>query len=156
MYKKVIKIILVLICMITIFTFSNDSSYESTKKSNKLIITFAEMFNKKELSKSEKEKYIDRFVVIVRKGAHLSIYLILGLLFASLLKEYNISNKNMIIYGILFCFLYACSDEIHQLFVPGRSGEVLDVLIDTVGSFIGIGIYYLIRRRKHEQKETVC
>ena len=155
MIKKVIKIILVLICMITIFTFSSDSSYESTKKSNKLIITFAEMFNRKELSKKDKARYIEKFVVVVRKGAHLSIYLVLGLLVASLLKEYNIVDKRMIIYGVLSCFLYACSDEIHQLFVPGRSGEILDVLIDTIGSFIGISLYYLIGRRRNEQEKAI-
>ncbi len=156
MYKKVIKILLVLICMITIFTFSNDTSTESTKKSNKLIISVAEMFNKKELSKSEKEKYINKFVVLVRKSAHLFIYLILGILVASLLKEYNITDKRLIIYSLLFCFLYACSDEIHQLFIPGRSGEIKDILIDTIGSFIGISLYYLGRRRKHEQEKTIC
>ena len=156
MYKKIIKIILVLICMIIIFTFSNDSSYESTKKSNKLIITIAEIFNNKELNKKEKEAYIEKLVFVVRKGAHLFIYMVFGLLVASLLKEYNIIDKRMIIYGILFCFLYACSDEIHQLFIIGRSGEIGDVLIDTMGSFIGIGLYYLGRRTRNEQKKAIC
>ena len=150
MYKKIIKIILVLICMITIFTFSNDSSNESNKKSNKLIITVAEIFNKKKLSINEKEKYIEKFVFIVRKGAHFSIYFILGFLVASLLKEYNIIDKRMIFYSLLFCFIYSCSDEIHQLFINGRSGEIRDVLIDSIGALIGINLYYLIRRRKNE------
>jgi VanZ family protein len=35
-------------------------------------------------------------------------------------------------------FLYACSDEIHQLFVPNRSGELLDVLLDTFGGSLGV------------------
>ena len=150
MYKKIIKIILVLICMITIFTFSNDSSNESNKKSNKLIITVAEIFNKKKLSINEKEKYIEKFVFIVRKGAHFSIYFILGFLVASLLKEYNIIDKRMVFYSLLFCFIYSCSDEIHQLFINGRSGEIRDVLIDSIGALIGISLYYLIRRRKNE------
>ena len=34
--------------------------------------------------------------------------------------------------------IYAISDEIHQLFVPGRAGQVRDVLIDSAGSFLGI------------------
>ena len=47
--------------------------------------------------------------------------------------------------------LYACSDEVHQTFVAGRSGEVLDVLIDTVGGSLATILYYLIyRRKKHE------
>lgn len=34
--------------------------------------------------------------------------------------------------------IYACTDEIHQLFVPGRSGQFRDVMIDSLGAFIGI------------------
>ena len=45
----------------------------------------------------------------------------------------------------LFCFIYACTDEFHQLFVMGRSCEIRDVLIDTLGSFVGILIYYKIK-----------
>ena len=156
MYKKIIKIALVIVCMTIIFTFSSDTSYESTKKSNKIIITVAEMINKKELSQKEKDRYIYKFVFIVRKSAHFFIYLILGLWVASLIKEYSLVNKRMVIYSFLICFLYAISDEIHQLFVNGRSGEIRDILIDSMGSLVGIGIYYLIRRRKNEQKKTIC
>ena len=156
MYKKIIKIALVIVCMTIIFTFSSDTSYESTKKSNKIIITVAKMINKKELSQKEKDRYINKFVFIVRKSAHFFIYLILGLLVASLLKEYSLVNKRMMIYSFLICFLYAISDEIHQLFVNGRSGEIRDILIDSMGSLVGIGIYYLIRRRKNEQKKAIC
>ena len=156
MYKKIIKIALVIVCMTIIFTFSSDTSYESTKKSNKIIITVAEMINKKELSQKEKDRYINKFVFIVRKSAHFFIYLILGLLVASLIKEYSLVNKRMVIYSFLICFLYAISDEIHQLFVNGRSGEIRDILIDSMGSLVGIVIYYLIRRRKNEQKKAIC
>ena len=54
---------------------------------------------------------------------------------------------------LAYCVFYAAIDEIHQLFVPGRSGEIKDVLIDSCGSFIGIHFYYfvsMIRRRLHE------
>ena len=114
------------------------------------------MINKKELSQKEKDRYINKFVFIVRKSAHFFIYLILGLLVASLLKEYSLVNKRMMIYSFLICFLYAISDEIHQLFVNGRSGEIRDILIDSMGSLVGIVIYYLIRRRKNEQKKAIC
>ena len=75
---------------------------------------------------------------------------------SSLLKEYNILDKRMIIYSLIFCFIYACSDEMHQLFINGRSGEIRDVLIDSIGAFIGISLYYLVRRRKNEQKKAIC
>lgn len=45
--------------------------------------------------------------------------------------------------SILFSFLYACTDELHQIFVPGRSAQFRDVLIDTLGASFGIAITYL-------------
>ena len=56
----------------------------------------------------------------------------------------TINYKNNIYIPIIICILYAISDEIHQLFVPGRSGQVSDVLLDTLGAFTGIMIYKLI------------
>lgn len=46
--------------------------------------------------------------------------------------------------SILLSFLYACTDEIHQIFVPGRSAQFRDVLIDTLGASFGTLIAYLI------------
>lgn len=44
--------------------------------------------------------------------------------------------------------LYACSDELHQHFVPGRSGEIRDVLVDSAGVLIGILILAVLSRRR--------
>ena len=54
--------------------------------------------------------------------------------------------------AFVFCFLYACSDEVHQLFVPGRSGNIIDVGIDSIGSYFGILFFYIYYqlRRKYE------
>ena len=41
-------------------------------------------------------------------------------------------------YAWIFCILYAMSDEFHQLFVPGRSGEIRDICIDSLGALLGI------------------
>ena len=55
------------------------------------------------------------------------------------------------------CLLYAASDEIHQLFVPGRSGEVRDVMIDFSGAVLGIAlsmlVFLLICRIKKKRTE---
>lgn len=80
----------------------------------------------------------------VRKMAHFTVYLILGLFVFNFFKLFNI---NVVACSILICFLYACSDEFHQMFVMGRSGEFLDVLIDTTGSFIGIMIFNFIYKK---------
>ena len=48
--------------------------------------------------------------------------------------------------AILICVLYAASDEIHQIFVPGRSCRVMDILLDSFGSISGIIIYDLNKK----------
>lgn len=67
------------------------------------------------------------------------------MLVINLLMEYNI--KHIILIPLIICLLYSISDEFHQLFIVGRSGEVRDVLIDTIGALTGIYGYYLIKRK---------
>ena len=151
--KKIIKWILVLLCMLTIFFFSSDNANKSTKKSNGLIIQISQLFVGHKLSGEEKETNIELYDKFLRKSAHFTLYFILGLLIVNAIYEYKLEETKMILIALLIAFLYACSDEIHQLFVPGRSGEILDVLIDTLGSLTGIMVYYYVTkiwRRKHE------
>lgn len=153
MIRKIIKILIVLICMFTIFSFSSDNDVESNKKSDGVIIRTCKLFLKKDLSEKEQRKYIEKYVVFVRKTAHFSIYLLLGLSIISLIKEYRQVDIKAIIIALIVSILYAISDEIHQIFVSGRSGELFDVIIDSLGSITGIYLYYLytkIRRKKHE------
>ena len=152
MIKKIIKILLVLIIMFTIFMFSSERDTVSTKRSDGLIIRTCEFLLGRQLTENEKEIYIEKYVVYVRKTAHFTLYFLLGLFFISFLKEFDFNNNKLIIYTIIFVFIYACSDEIHQLFIPGRSGEILDVLIDTTGGVLSSFIYtsFRVRRRLHE------
>ena len=64
------------------------------------------------------------------------------------LCTYNISYKKIIVYSFIFCFLYACSDEVHQLYVPGRSGNIKDVFIDSIGISFALVVYYFKKRGK--------
>lgn len=82
---------------------------------------------------------------IIRKLAHITEYLILGILMINCLKDYRI--KNLFIVSILLCILYSCTDEIHQLFVSGRCGSVIDVMIDSFGIILSIFIYKLIKNK---------
>ena len=153
MIKKIIKILLVLICMISIFMFSNDTADESSDKSESIIIIIAEKIIGRDLTDREKKLYSDKYDFWIRKTAHLTIYLVLGFLIISLLKEYTTIDRKSIIIACIISILYAISDEIHQSFVPGRSCELRDILIDSTGSIIGISIYYIInriRRKKYE------
>ncbi len=148
MLRKVFKFTLVICCMLIIFMFSSDSGTASSKKSDSVIINLVEIISNKKVNNKDRDKYIEKYVFPVRKCAHFTIYLILGILVISLLSEYRVVNFKAILYALLIVFLYACSDEFHQLFVPGRSSEIRDVLIDSSGGFIGSYLYYLFRRKR--------
>ena len=120
---------------------SNQPADDSTKLSDGVIEKTIGNIYKITHKNTTEEKLIEikrKYAHPTRKTAHFTIYLILGLLVGTLLKEYNIKTKQIIIYGVLICMTYAISDEIHQIFVIGRSGEIKDVLIDTCGSTTGI------------------
>src|SRR5699024_9669514 len=76
----------------------------------------------------------------IRKSAHFTAYLLLGMLVLHALRKP--SRKGCTV-AFLISLLYAISDEFHQLFVPGRSGEIRDVVIDSMGAATGIGVYML-------------
>lgn len=144
--KKVINIILIILWMGLIFVLSNDTAEESSKKSDGLIVRCVQDIIKRNLSTKEKEKVLKYLVKPVRKSAHFFLYFVLGILIINLFKSFELFNYKTILLTILLCFLYACSDEIHQLFIKGRSCEVRDILIDTIGSLSGISVYYLFSK----------
>ncbi|MGE5472672.1 MAG: VanZ family protein [Ignavibacteriales bacterium] len=84
----------------------------------------------------------------IRKIAHTLEYAVLGMLLCLALSSTGIKDKKLFLYSILICLIYAVTDEIHQAFVPGRAAKVTDVLIDTFGGFIGIGLTSLLAHFK--------
>ena len=50
------------------------------------------------------------------------------------------------LYSACIGIIYAITDEIHQLFIVGRSGSIIDVLIDSIGIFTGISIFLFINK----------
>lgn len=75
--------------------------------------------------------------LIIRKGAHFTEYLILYVLTFIVFIDYQTLKKSLV-YAIIFVFLYACTDEIHQAFVPGRACAFTDVMIDTAGGLLAL------------------
>ena len=152
MIWKVMKWYFVLLCMLSIFLFSSDSGDESDSKSSHLIVSIAELLVGHQLSDEERQEKIDQYALVIRKGAHFTIFLLLGLSVISLMKEYTSITWKTMFFAFVFSFFYACSDEVHQLFVPGRSGNIIDVGIDSIGAYFGVLIYYFYYqlRRKYE------
>jgi len=78
---------------------------------------------------------------LVRKNAHFFSYLVLGVLMANAFKISGSKRPKVFLVSFLLCVFYAISDEFHQLFVPGRGAQVMDVIIDSAGAMVGTGIY---------------
>ena len=136
---KILSIILAILWMGVIYSFSNQNGDESQNLSDKFTIKLVNTkskITKKEYSKKEKQDIVNKYSFIIRKTAHFTVYLILGLLVYNMLYKFNL-NKMMII-SIIICVLYATSDEVHQYFISERAFRILDILIDTCGSIIGI------------------
>ena len=133
---KKLSVILVIIWMIVIFMFSSYNGNISSIQSDGIVAMLARLIHY--------TGDIDILRVIVRKMAHFTEYLILGILVINACK-YN-SVKDIIKLSILICILYASLDEIHQLFIQGRGGRIFDVLIDTLGSLTGIFTYKVLRK----------
>ena len=150
--KKILYMIFIIIWMMIIFIFSNQPADDSTKLSDGFIETTIgnvyQIFNH-DVTEEKLFEIKSKYSHPVRKLAHFTIYLILGILVILLVKEYPLGMKKIILISLFICFLYACSDEVHQLFVLGRSGEFRDVLIDTSGSFIGILLFNRIYKSIH-------
>ena len=146
-HKKIIAWVLLILWMILIFLMSHQPGEVSSNQSDLVLNIFR-------LIGIELNDYFgDLATFFVRKLAHFSEYMILFFFTYNVLRYY-IKERKARIFSVIFVFLYACTDEIHQFFVPGRNMAFKDVLIDTSGGVFGyilLSILYkikLIRNKK--------
>lgn len=133
--NKMISWIAVIIWMLIIFHLSSQVAGQSNQLSvgiTKIVVDiFNNIFHSADLD-------INAYNHIIRKNAHFFAYLILGILAANVLSK----NEHKGVFIVLvFCIIYAISDETHQMFVPGRGPGLKDVIIDSAGAGVGIIIY---------------
>lgn len=93
----------------------------------------------------------------IRKAAHMTEYAILGLLSFLFYTTLGKGGRRGYLLALATSGVYAATDEMHQLFVPGRGGRVSDVCIDTAGAVTGLLILYIIAKMigKHCEKKKV-
>lgn len=127
MSKKIVSLVLLFIWLGVIFSFSAQSGLESSELSNDFLVIV--------------QRFLPFSSYLVRKLAHFTEFLILGLLVVNVGNSFGYHGKKVLMFCFLFCFLYACSDELHQMFIDGRVPAVFDVLVDSLGSLGGIIIY---------------
>lgn len=134
MKHRLIFAIIAWVCVILlcamIFLFSAQTGDSSSELSDGIV---------NELIDKDAEYEIVSF--LVRKTAHFLEYAALSFIVTVALclsfGEFKIYRKAVFM-AFAFTVVYAISDEIHQLFIPGRAGRAFDVLIDSLGAAFGI------------------
>jgi len=151
--KLTIAWLAVILWMALIFAFSAQPSGET----NHLSVSVSQMILRNKaaasLGVSGSENAVTLFNFIIRHLAHFFLFFVLGLLVTNALRgiKVRVQGRRGFLRGFMLaaviCFAYAVSDEIHQMFVPGRDPDVKDVLIDAVGAVLGIMFYRIIQNR---------
>lgn len=138
--KKIKYFIPLIFLMILIFMFSHQTGSESSGLSSQIVLWIQTYL------------HIPISEFIVRKAAHMSEYALLTLTLIYGFYKNHYPIQKIMIYSLIGTFLYACSDEMHQLFIGGRAGQFTDVLIDTCGGCLTIIFYDVLTKLKYKQR----
>jgi len=144
--------------MVLIFLMSSQTGTESSNTSGGLISTLCNIIipDFVELDESEKTLIISKISTPIRKLAHFTEYFILSIVInIAVIQTKRKTSLSMSTLAISFVFgvLYAVSDEVHQLFVPGRAGAIIDVFIDSAGVAFGCVLFALMYRFIEERRK---
>ena len=159
---RIILIVLIVGWMFLIFDFSADDGVESQTLSNKITIRVIHIIKPSydSLPKKEQEEFFYNVSFVVRKIGHFGEYGLLGLLVTGFLLTFegirNLKKRYIYFYATLWCMLYSLTDEMHQLFVKGRSAKIGDVFVDMFGGLVAavilVAIWKKISKRKNYEK----
>ena len=145
--------------MILIFLFSTEPAERSDRTSGHLSMTVITMLHPdyESYTAEQKETLYADVQHYVRKTAHFTEYLILGVLIRLCLESWFGTRRLLNPLSWAAGTVYACTDELHQLIIDGRSGQISDVLLDSCGVLIGVLLTMLIRRNcERRRKQNSC
>ena len=136
----------VIVWMIIIFMFSARNADVSSQDSSRVGMLAGQIFFRdfNDWDLQEQVAFAQKIDHPVRKTAHATEYAILGmLLFGAAYQTREQRRRTAVLSWVIGTF-YAATDEIHQIFVPGRSGQITDVMIDSSGVAVGVLILLLL------------
>ena len=156
-YDRLLSALAVLLWMAVIYIFSAQTGAVSGDTSGRIVKLVVGFFypNFNSLSPDLQTEIMTAWHTVIRKGAHFSEYAVLAVLSANAIRTYNLSKLWRVVITLAISFLYAASDEIHQLFVANRAGSFTDVLIDTSGAVFGLAIFVLARFLIAKKRENI-
>lgn len=157
-WKRAISVLAVIGWMCLIFHYSSQPAAESTKISDTVcyrIIDTIDGWFSQGFTSEQKEAYAEAITYPVRKAAHMTEYAVLAVLILNGLYQFSpfAHRRSYYLLTQAGTSLYAATDEFHQRFVPGRSGNLMDVGIDSVGAVIALlivfGLTKVYQKRKY-------
>ncbi len=139
--------VLAIMWMCIIFAFSAQTKEESGAVSQSFtyqLVSNTRTFFNLDLSDARVKEIADAIEGFVRKAAHMTEFGILSVLIFIWIGQWEMSLLRHGLTASGAAAVYAASDEIHQLFVPGRAGRFSDVCIDSVGAVLGVVVFVVI------------
>ncbi len=127
---KIVSVILLVAVMIIIFILSHQNG-ESSSQTSGFVTAFLSALFGENLSED-----------IVRSFGHFSEFALLG--FLTLNCTYSFCTVKKPVYAIIFSWIYAWTDEIHQIFIPQRAFQISDLLVDLAGIILGTALMWII------------
>lgn len=154
--KLAVYLLMTLTCMTAIFLFSAQDGSDSQKLSDGLLqrikdsLSFVPFFSGEDAG------------LRIRKLAHFTEFCGLGvsscLLAGKIFEQSRRRQLYSALASLLFSVLYACADEFHQYFVPGRAADMADVALDSAGAAFGVLCVLLLRyimKKKRLKEERI-
>lgn len=139
--------VLAIVWMCIIFAFSAQMKEESGEVSHSVtyqMVNSTSIFFHLGLSEERVQEIADAIEGFVRKAAHMTEYGILSVLIFIWIGQWEMTLFRRGATASGAAAVYAATDEIHQLFVPGRSGRFTDVCIDGAGAILGVVAFVVI------------
>jgi len=130
--------IAVILWMFLILSFSSDSADVSARKSGAVLDKVEPAIERVEENLKTQIIADGRLHFYVRKNAHMFNYFVLTTLIMLALRASGAKGARLYMAAWLLATAFSMTDEYYQTFIPGRSGEVRDVLVDNVGVVIGL------------------
>lgn len=155
---KIIFLVLAFSWMAVIFSFSHQKAVNSGQLSGSISYRAAQKVNSVFSLDWDEENllhYAGMWEHPIRKAAHMCEYAILAMIFLGNFSFYKKTYPKRYVFAGISAAIYAATDEIHQLFIEGRSGQVTDVCIDSIGVFLGLfGIWMIFQIYKGIRKRV--
>ncbi len=137
--------------MVMIFAFSTEDADRSNETSGAVTRIVLSVISPRyeELPPDQQEELFNSVQTVIRKCAHFSEYTLLGWMLRLCLESWFglPVRRKLGLWAWAGGALYACTDELHQILVDGRSGQLLDVMIDSSGVLLGTVLAGLLIRK---------